>query len=110
LDVILKCDLSTNDEILTKGEKSASSTFVSLEKRKISDISTSKQVKHLNLGMRPKSETETLPNVPTVPLAKPIGHGNARAARHLEMLPESKQDQKQHPLDASTALTIQGCR
>jgi hypothetical protein len=26
------------------------------------------------------------------------------------MLPESKQDQKQHPLDASTALTIQGCR
>ena len=61
-------------------------------------------MKPLNLGMRPKSETETLPNVPTIPLAKPIGHGNARAARHREMLPESKQDQKQHPLDASTAL------
>ena len=69
------------------------------------------QVKPLNLGMRPKSETETSPNVPTIPLAKPIGHENARAARHREILLESKQDQKQHPLDASsTALIIQGCR
>ena len=68
------------------------------------------QVKSLNLGMRPKSETETFPNTVTIHLAKLIGHGNARAARHREMPPELKQDQKQHPLDASTALTIQGCR
>ena len=83
----------------------------SLRKRKRSQrCQPQVQVKLLNLGMRPKSEMEISPNVPTIPLAKPIGHGNARAARHREMLPESKQDQKQHPLDASTALTIQGCR
>ena len=33
--------LLSNDEIQPKGEKSASSTFVTPEKRKISDISTS---------------------------------------------------------------------
>jgi hypothetical protein len=65
------------------------------------------QVKPLNLGMRPKSETEPFPNVPT---NHSIEHGNARTARHLEMLPESKQDQKQHSLDASTASTIKDCR
>ena len=58
--------------------------------------------------MRPKSETETFPNAVTIPLAKPIGHVNARAVRHRETLPELKQNQKQHPLDASTALTIYG--
>ena len=64
-------------------------------------------VNHFYLAMRLRSEVETFPNVPTIPLVKPIGHGNARAARRREMLPESKQDQKQHPLDASTALEIQ---
>ena len=104
-------DLSTNDEIPTKGEKSASSTFVTPERERSQTFQPRGQVKPLNLRMRPKSETETFPNVPTIPLAKPIGHGNARAARHLEMLPESsKQDQKQHPLDPSTALIIQGYR
>ena len=70
------------------------------------------QVKLLNLGMRsPKSEMEMIsPSVPTIPLAKPIGHGNARAARHRETILERKQDQKQHPPDAPTASIIQGCR
>ena len=49
------------------------------------------QVKLLNLGMRPKSEMEISPNVLTIPRVKPIGHGNARAARHREMIQERKQ-------------------
>ena len=83
----------------------------SLRKKRDPDIFQPRvQVKSLNLGMRPKSETETFPNAVTIHLAKLIGHGNARAVRHRETLPESKQDQKQHPLDASTALTIHGYR
>jgi hypothetical protein len=50
-------------------------------------------------------------NVLTIPRAKPIGHGNARAVRHPEiMTQERKQDQTLHPLDVSTASIIQGCR
>ena len=68
------------------------------------------QVKLLNLGMRPKSEMEISPSAPTIPLAKPIGHGNARVARHRETILERKQGQIQHPVDAPSASTIQGCR
>ena len=68
------------------------------------------QEKLLNLGMRPKSEMEISPSVPTIPPAKPIGHGNARVARHRETILERKQGQIQHPVDAPTASTIQDCR
>jgi hypothetical protein len=68
------------------------------------------QVKLLNLGMRPRSEMGISLNVLTIPRAKPIRHGNARAVRHPEMIQERKQDQILHPLDVSTASTIQGCR
>ena len=67
-------------------------------------------VNHLNCGMRLRLEMETFPNVLTIPLVKPIGHGNARAVRHQETLPESKQDQKHHPPDVSTALIVQSYR
>jgi hypothetical protein len=61
----------------------------SLRKKKDPDIFQPRvQVKSLNLGMRPKSETEKFPNAVTIPLAKPIGHGNARAVKHRETLPE----------------------
>jgi len=84
----------------------------SLRKRKRSQrCQPQVQVKLLNLGMRPKSEMEISQNVPIIPLARPIGHGNARAARHWETIQEErKKDQKQHPLDASSASIIQGCR
>ena len=82
----------------------------SLRKKKDPELILSDPVlvNHIYLGMRLRSEVETFPNVVTIPLAKPIGHRNARAVRHRETLPESKQDQKQLPLDVSTALIIPG--
>ena len=80
-------------------------TQVALISQDLKQISTDLAlVNHFYLGMRLRSEVETFPNAPTTPLVKPIGHGNARAAKYREMLLESKQDQKQHLLDASTAL------
>ena len=67
-------------------------------------------VNHFYLGMRLRSEVETFPNAPTIPLAKPIERGNARAAKHRETILERERGQKQHPVDAPTASIIQGCR
>ncbi len=107
VDIILKRDLS-NDEISTKGEKSASLNFFTPKKER---SRTDPERSNADETFLPRNASEVRDgdyrDAQIIPIAKLIGLGNVTVEGSRNLIPRSKANQTLHHLDAPTASIIQ---